>query len=61
MKDNLKNVLVAKLMMQRLRAKIKIKCVSEHPLRTSDPEHPDITAEVDKLVEKMAQVRRNWL
>ena len=34
-------------------AKYKIKCYSEHELVI--PEHPDITAEVDKLVEKMAQ------
>ena len=34
-------------------AKYKIKCYSEHELVI--PEHPDITAEVDKLLEKMAQ------
>ncbi len=31
----------------------KIKCYSEHELVI--PEHPDITAEVDKLLEKVAQ------
>ena len=34
-------------------AKYKIKCYSEHELVI--PEHPDITAEIDKLLEKMAQ------
>ena len=34
-------------------SKYKIKCYSEHELVI--PEHPDITAEVDKLLEKMAQ------
>ena len=34
-------------------AKYKIKCYSEHELVI--PEHPDITAEVDKLLEKMSQ------
>ena len=34
-------------------AKYKIKCFSEHEIII--PEHPDITAEVDKLLEKMAQ------
>ena len=33
--------------------KYKIKFYSEHELVI--PEHPDITAEVDKLLEKMAQ------
>ncbi len=34
-------------------AKYKIKCYSEHELVI--PEHPDITAEVDKLLMKMAE------
>ena len=34
-------------------AKYKIKCYSEHEIVI--PEHPDITAEIDKLLEKMAQ------
>ena len=34
-------------------AKYKIKCYSEHGLVI--PEHPDITAEVDKLLMKMAE------
>ncbi len=34
-------------------AKYKIQCYSEHELVI--PEHPDITAEVDKLLLKMAE------
>ena len=34
-------------------AKYKIKCYSEHELVI--PEHPDITAELDKLLMKMAE------
>ena len=34
-------------------AKYKIKCYSDHELVI--PEHPDITAEVDKLLMKMAE------
>ena len=53
MNDNLKKVLIAKYNAEIEDAKYKIKCYSEHELVI--PEHPDITAEVDKLVEKMAQ------
>ena len=53
MNDSLKKVLVAKYNAEIEDAKYKIKCYSEHELVI--PEHPDITAEVDKLVEKMAQ------
>ena len=34
-------------------AKYKIKCYSEHELVI--PEHPDITSEVDKLLQKIAE------
>ena len=34
-------------------AKYKIKCYSEHELVI--PEHPDITLEVDKLLQKIAE------
>ena len=34
-------------------AKYKIKCLSEHELVI--PEHPDITLEVDKLLQKIAE------
>ena len=53
MNDNLKKVLVSKYNAEIEDAKYKIKRYSEHELVI--PEHPDITAEVDKLVEKMAQ------
>ena len=53
MNDNLKKVMVAKYNAEIEDAKYKIKFYSEHELVI--PEHPDITAEVDKLVEKMAQ------
>ena len=53
MNDNLKKVLVSKYNAEIEDAKYKIKCYSEHELVI--PEHPDITAEVDKLVEKVAQ------
>ena len=53
MNDNLKKVLVSKYNAEIEDAKYKIKCYSEHELVI--PEHPDITAEVDKLLEKMAQ------
>ena len=53
MNDNLKKVLAARYNAEIEDAKYKIKCYSEHELVI--PEHPDITAEVDKLVEKMAQ------
>ena len=36
-------------------AKYKIKCYSEHELVI--PEHPDITAEVDKLWQKIAEAK----
>ena len=53
MNDSLKKVLAARYNAEIEDAKYKIKCYSEHELVI--PEHPDITAEVDKLVEKMAQ------
>jgi len=34
-------------------AKYKIKCYSEHELVI--PEHPDITAEIDKLLQKISE------
>jgi hypothetical protein len=52
MNDSLKKVLVAKYNAEIEDAKYKIKCYSEHELVI--PEHPDITAEVDKLLEKMS-------
>ena len=53
MNDKLRKVLNYRYNAEIEDAKYKIKCYSEHELVI--PEHPDITAEVDKLVEKMAQ------
>ena len=53
MNDNLKKVLVAKYNAEIEDAKYKIKCYSEHELVI--PEHPDITAEVDKLLLKVSE------
>ena len=52
MNDNLKKVMVAKYNAEIEDAKYKIQCYSEHELVI--PEHPDITAEVDKLLEVMS-------
>ncbi len=53
MNDNLKKVLTARYNAEIEDAKYKIKCYSEHELVI--PEHPDITAEVDKLLLKVAE------
>jgi len=53
MNDNLKKVLTARYNAEIEDAKYKIKCYSEHELLI--PEHPDITAEIDKLLLKMAE------
>jgi len=53
MNDNLKKVLAARYNAEIEDAKYKIKCYSEHELVI--PEHPDITAEVDKLLLKVAE------
>ena len=53
MNDDLKKVLTARYNAEIEDAKYKIKCYSEHELVI--PEHPDITAEVDKLLLKIAE------
>ena len=53
MNDNLRNVLIYRYNAEIADAKYKIKCYSEHDLVI--PEHPDITAEVDKLLSVMAE------
>ena len=53
MNDNLKKVLAARYNAEIEDAKYKIKCYSEHELVI--PEHPDITAEIDKLLLKIAE------
>ena len=53
MNDKLRKVLMYRYNAEVQDALYKIKCYSEHELVI--PEHPDITAEVDKLLEKVAQ------
>ena len=53
MNERLRKVMEARYRAEIEDAKYKIQCYSEHELVI--PEHPDITAEVDKLLEKMAQ------
>mgnify|MGYP003137476892 FL=1 len=53
MNERLRQVMVAKYRAEIEDAKYKIKCYSEQEIII--PEHPDITAEVDKLLMKMAE------
>ena len=53
MNNKLRNVLKKRYEADIADAKYKIKCYSEHELVI--PEHPDITAEVDKLLMRMAE------
>ena len=53
MNDKLRTVLKKRYEAEIADAKYKIKCYSEHELVI--PEHPDITAEVDKLLQKIAE------
>ena len=53
MNDKLRTVLNKRYEAEIADAKYKIKCYSEHELVI--PEHPDITAEVDKLLQKIAE------
>ena len=53
MNDKLRMVLKKKYEADIEDAKYKIKCFSEHELVI--PEHPDITLEVDKLLQKIAE------
>ena len=52
MNEKLKNVLIKKYTAEIEDAKYKINCYSEQELII--PEHPDITGEVDKLLEAMS-------
>ena len=52
MNDKLRNVLKKRYEAEIEDCKYKIQCYSEHELVI--PEHPDITAEVDKLLEVMS-------
>jgi hypothetical protein len=53
MNDKLRMVLKKRYEAEIADAKYKIQCYSEHELVI--PEHPDITAEVDKLLMKIAE------
>ena len=53
MNDKLRKVLMYKYNAEVQDALYKIQCYSDHELVI--PEHPDITAEVDKLLLKMAE------
>ena len=53
MNDKLRNVLKKKYEAEIADCLYKIECYSEHELVI--PEHPDITAEVDKLLQKIAE------
>ena len=53
MNDKLRTVLKKRYDADIEDAKYKIKCFSEHELVI--PEHPDITLEVDKLLQKIAE------
>ena len=53
MNNKLRNVLKKRYEAEIEDAKYKLECYSEHELVI--PEHPDITAEVDKLLQKIAE------
>ena len=53
MNNKLRTVLKKRYEADIADAKYKIQCYSEHELVI--PEHPDITAEVDKLLQKIAE------
>ena len=53
MNDKLRKVLMYKYNAEVEDALYKIQCYSDHELVI--PEHPDITAEVDKLLQKIAE------
>ena len=53
MNNKLRNVLKKRYEAEIEDAKYKIHCYSEHELVI--PEHPDITLEVDKLLQKIAE------
>ena len=53
MNQKLRNALEARYQAEIEDAKYKIRCYSEQEIII--PEHPDITAEVDKLLDKLSQ------
>ena len=57
MNEKLRRALTARYQAEIEDAKYKIKCYSEQEMII--PEHPDITGEVDKLLEKLSQAEEN--
>ena len=55
MNQKLRNTLEARYQAEIEDAKYKIRCYSEQEIII--PEHPDITAEVDKLLDKLSQAQ----
>ena len=53
MNDTIRNVMLLRYKAEVDDAKYKIKCYSDHELVI--PEHPDITAEIDKLLSTIAE------
>ena len=53
MNDTIRNVMLLRYKAEVEDAKYKIKCYSDHELVI--PEHPDITAEIDKLLATIAE------
>tara|TARA_Y100000361_G_C10980592_1_gene248843 strand:- start:309 stop:536 length:228 start_codon:yes stop_codon:yes gene_type:complete len=53
MNDTIRNVMLLRYKAEVEDAKYKIKCYSDHELVI--PEHPDITAEIDKLLSTIAE------
>ena len=53
MNDTIRNVMLLRYKAEVEDAKYKIKCNSDHELAI--PEHPDITAEIDKLLSTIAE------
>ena len=51
--DTIRNVMLLRYKAEVEDAKYKIKCYSDHELVI--PEHPDITAEIDKLLSTIAE------
>ena len=53
MNDTIRNVMLLRYKAEVEDAKYKIKCYSDHELVI--PEHPDITAEIDKVLSTIAE------
>ena len=58
MNQRLKEVMIARYNAVVEDCKYKIKCYSDQEIII--PEHPDITLEIDKLLETMANAEEKW-